>query len=66
MAFVTSHLRLEHFAGDTPEAFGARIDAAVAAHGFCTLFTQELDLDRAELRLLLRAACANAARTGLV
>jgi hypothetical protein len=66
MEFVTSHIRLEFCAPDRPAHLCARIDAAVEAHGFCTLFTHEVELDRPEMRALLQAACAHAARTGLV
>ena len=66
MGFITSHLRLEVFREDDPARFCDRIDAAVARHGFCTLFTHEADLDDPVLRRLLARACDHAARTGLV
>ena len=56
--FVRSHLRLENFVDEAadPPRFLARIDAAVAEHGFVTLFTHEVDLADARVRTLALAS----------
>lgn len=68
IGFVTSHLRLEFFAGDAaqPGRFAERMDAAFARHGFVTVFTHEADLDDPRIRVLAATAFRHAAQRGWV
>ncbi len=68
IGFVTSHLRLEFFAGDAadPARFAARLDSAFDRHGFVTVFTHEADLVDPRIRVLARTAFRHAARRGWV
>lgn len=58
IAFRRSHLRLESFAGEAadPPRFLARIDAALAEHGFVALFTHEIDIADPRVRMLAIAS----------
>lgn len=64
--FVRSHLRLESFAAEAgdPPRFLARIDQALASHGFATLFTHEVELADPRVRGLAIAAVRHLAARG--
>lgn len=58
IGFRRSHLRLESFADEAADLprFLARIDAALADHGFVTLFTHEVDIADPRVRTLALAS----------